>query len=204
MGLYHSRLKNIDGLLFYKLLGTGKKPGFRVTPDFKTYALLTSWKSEKDYDSFMDDNYLEEFKKKCNSIRFIELETISSHGLWGDVRPFTASRKINESDFSKNKIAVLTRGAVRISKALNFWFSIGSASRSISQAKGVSFYKGIGEFPLFEQATFSIWDNINYVKKFAYEDKLHFDIVKKAKEEKWYKEDMFVRFLVKSDKLIEF
>ena len=97
MGLYQSRLKNIDGLLFYKLLGTGKKPGFRVTPDFKTYALLTSWKSEKDYDSFMDDNYLEEFKKKCNSIRFIELETISSHGLWGDVRPFTASRKINES-----------------------------------------------------------------------------------------------------------
>ena len=93
---------------------------------------------------------------------------------------------------------------MRISKALNFWFSIGSASKSISQAEGVSFYKGIGEFPLFEQATFSIWDNINYVKKFAYEDKLHFDIVKKAKEEKWYKEDMFVRFLVKSDKLIEF
>ena len=49
-----------------------------------------------------------------------------------------------------------------------------------------------------------IIQNINYVKKFAYEDKLHFDIVKKAKEENWYKEDMFVRFLVKSDKLIEF
>ena len=204
MGLHHGRLKNIEGLLFYKLLGTGKKPGFRVTPDFKTYALLTSWKSEKDYDNFMDDNYLKEFKEKCNSIRFIELETISSHGLWGDIKPFTASRKINESDFSKNKIAVLTRGAVRISKALNFWFSIGSASKSISRAEGVNFYKGIGEFPLFEQATFSIWDNIDYVKKFAYEDKLHFDIVKKAKEEKWYKEDMFVRFLVKSDKLIEF
>ena len=204
MGLYHSRLKNIEGLSFYKLLGTGKKPGFRVTPDFKTYALLTSWKSEEDYDSFMDDNYLKEFKEKCNSIRFIELETISSHGLWGNIKPFTASRKINESIFSRNKIAVLPRGAVRITKALNFWFSIGSASKSISQAEGVSFYKGIGEFPLFEQATFSIWDNINYVKKFAYEDKLHFDIVKKAKEEKWYKEDMFVRFLVKSDKLIEF
>jgi len=204
MGLYHSRLKNIDGLLFYKLLGTGKKPGFRVTPDFKTYALLTSWKSEEDYDSFMSDNYLKEFKEKCNSIRFIELETISSHGLWGNIKPFTSSRKINESNFCNNKIAILTRGAVRISKALNFWFSIGSASKSISKAEGVSFYKGIGEFPLFEQATFSIWDNINYVKKFAYEDKLHFDIVKKAKEEKWYKEDMFVRFLVKSDKLIEF
>ena len=66
MGLYHSRLKNIDGLLFYKLLGTGKKPGFRVTPDFKTYALLTSWKSEEACDSFMDDNYLKEFKIKCN------------------------------------------------------------------------------------------------------------------------------------------
>ena len=55
MGLYHSRIKNIEGLSFYKLLGTGKKPGFRVTPDFKTYALLTSWKSEEDYDSFNFD-----------------------------------------------------------------------------------------------------------------------------------------------------
>ena len=73
MGLYHSLLKNIDGLLFYKLLGTGKKPGFRVTPDFKTYALLTSWKSEEACDDFMEHNYLKEFKIKCNSIRYIKL-----------------------------------------------------------------------------------------------------------------------------------
>ena len=205
MGLYRSHLKRVRGLRFYKLLGTGKKPGFRVTPDFNTYALLTSFDSKESMDKFYeDDEYLQQFKEKCNSIRFIELETISSHGFWGDIKPFTNSRKINETDFSKSKIAVLTRGAVRISKVLNFWLSIGSASKSISQAEGVSFYKGIGEFPLFEQATFSIWDNFNYIKKFAYKDKLHFDIVKKAKEEKWYKEDMFVRFLVKSDKLIEF
>ena len=99
----------------------------------------------------------------------------------------------------KNKIAVLTRGGVKISKALNFWTSISSASKSISRAKGVSFYKGIGELPLFEQATFSIWDSIDHIKKFAYKDDLHLNIVKKAKEQNWYKEDLFARFLVKSD-----
>lgn len=199
MGLYHSRLKNIDGLLFYKLLGTGKKPGFRVTPDFKTYALLTSWKSEEACDSFMDDNYLKEFKIKCNSIRYIKLLTISCSGLWNNQKPFIPTENIKKNDLLKNKIAVLTRGGVKISKALNFWTSISSASKSISRAKGVSFYKGIGELPLFEQATFSIWDSIDHIKKFAYKDDLHLNIVKKAKEQNWYKEDLFARFLVQSD-----
>ena len=57
----------------------------------------------------------------------------------------------------------------------------------------------MGELPLFEQATFSIWDSIDHIKKFAYKDDLHLNIVKKAKEQNWYKEDLFARFLVKSD-----
>jgi len=40
-------VKNTKGLLFFKLLGTGKK-GFSVLPDWSEYAFLAVWESEDD------------------------------------------------------------------------------------------------------------------------------------------------------------
>ena len=37
MGTYKKYLKNVKGLKFYRLLGTGGKTGFGLYPDFKTY-----------------------------------------------------------------------------------------------------------------------------------------------------------------------
>ena len=81
---------------------------------------------------------------------------------------------------------------------------IGDASKAISNAKGVSFFKGIGELPLFEQATFSIWNDINCINKFAYQNKIHSNIIKKSQIQKWYSEDLFARFLIKSDKTLTY
>ncbi|MBK9459894.1 MAG: hypothetical protein IPN94_10800 [Sphingobacteriales bacterium] len=36
----HSSLKNIEGLTFYKLLGSGAKNGFSSIPNFGTYVLF--------------------------------------------------------------------------------------------------------------------------------------------------------------------
>ena len=40
MGLHKNYFENIDGLIFYKMLGTGSSPGVSMYPDFSTYALL--------------------------------------------------------------------------------------------------------------------------------------------------------------------
>jgi hypothetical protein len=34
------------------------------------------------------------------------------------------------------------------------------------------------------------------MKNFAYSMKLHADVIKKTRKEKWYSEDMFVRFAI--------
>ena len=57
-------------------------------------------------------------------------------------------------------------------------------------------FKGIGELPFIQQATFSIWENLESVTNFAYKDLNHSDIVKKTKKRKWYKEDLFSRFVI--------
>ena len=59
---------------------------------------------------------------------------------------------------------------------------------------GVSFFKGIGELPFVQQATFSIWESEDDINNFAYSNTSHKNIVSKTKKQKWYKEDLFARF----------
>ena len=73
------------------------------------------------------------------------------------------------------------------------------ASKAIEKADGIHYYKGIGEWPFIQQATVSIWENFESVNAFAYKDKVHAEIVKKTRQKKWYKEDLFSRFHLVSD-----
>ena len=49
------------------------------------------------------------------------------------------------------------------------------------KAKGVIFYKGIGELPFIQQATISIWKNNNFINDFAYKEIDHAAIIKKTR-----------------------
>ena len=93
-------------------------------------------------------------------------------------------------------VAIITRATLNYSKLFEFWNSVPKASKAIKNAKGVKWFKGIGELPFVQQATFSIWDNLQSVKDFAYKNADHSEIVKKTKKRKWYKEDLFSRFVV--------
>ena len=84
-------------------------------------------------------------------------------------------------------------------KIFRFWKSIPNASKEISKAKGVYFYKGIGEIPFLEQATISLWNSVEDVKEFAYKSKIHKNIIRKTKKENWYLEELFCRFYIKND-----
>ena len=55
MAISRGILKELNGLNFYKILGTGGGKGFSLWPDFSTYALLCVWESEE---------YFENFRKK--------------------------------------------------------------------------------------------------------------------------------------------
>ena len=56
--------------------------------------------------------------------------------------------------------------------------------------------KGVGEVPFVQMATFSIWKNLEAVKQFAYKSKEHATAVKMTRELKWYKEELFARFVL--------
>lgn len=189
-----SILKKTPGLKFYKLLGTGAGAGFSLFPDFSTYSILCVWDDSKSANDFINNSeHSIKISKKAFSRNDYFLKPIKSHGKWDGINPFN----VNDSKFDKNKsVAIITRATLNFTKLIEFWNSVPKASNAIKNAKGVLWFKGIGELPFIQQATFSIWENLESVTNFAYKDLNHSDIVKKTKKRKWYKEDLFSRFVI--------
>jgi hypothetical protein len=76
---------------------------------------------------------------------------------------------------------------------LDFLINTSKASRSIKYHDGALFYKGVGELPIIEQATISIWESEEKMKLYAYNNSEHMKIISKARKRKWYSEELFVR-----------
>lgn len=190
------QVMDAPGVKFVKTLGTGAGSGFSLWPDFSTYALLTIWEDEAKATAFLNHSTLiKAFVTRSATQQHFLLHTLQSHGLWGKGNPFIATpRDLHPEE----QLGIITRATLRPSRLLEFWRAVPKASKAIQKAKGVLWYKGIGEWPLIQQATFSIWESLDDVKSFAYKNTNHAAIVKKTRKRNWYKEDLFARFAVRT------
>lgn len=189
MQLLPPRLSKTAGCEFVKLLGTGSGFGFSLWPDFSTYALLMKWENEEKANVFFKNSEIfKELKDRSEKIETHFLESLGAHGSWYGQNPFP-----EKSEYAGGQIAVITRARINIPKLPRFWQFVPKASKAIENAKGLIYTKGIGEWPLIEQATFSIWENEQAMKNYAYAD-IHKEIIGKVKKENWYKEELFSRF----------
>lgn len=199
MGLAPKQFKKTRGLTFFKFLGTGGGQGFSLWPDFSTYALLGVWDTKEDFEQQKKDNPIfKAYQGKSQEQRHLLLKPIQSHGQWSGQNPFNTN-KVNTAQ-DPSPLVIITRATLRWSRLISFWRAVPAASRAIQKAKGVQYYKGIGEWPFIQQATLSIWDNAAAVKQFAYRSHSHANIVKTTRKKKWYKEDLFVRFELLEEK----
>lgn len=203
MAFAKNNFSKIEGLEFNKVMGTGGGSGFSLKPDFSTYAILCVWKNKDSSESFFNNHKkFNQYIEKSISTRHLELKAVKSNGYWSGYQPFKHQEiKHFESD---NPVAIITRATLNWNRLISFWRSVPLASKAIEKAKGVIYYKGIGEWPFFQQATISIWENFNFVNEFAYKQKEHTEIVKKTRKNNWYKEDLFSRFTVISNTINKF
>ena len=73
-----------------------------------------------------------------------------------------------------------------------FWSMVPGSSAAHDVADGLIFSKGIGEVPLLEQATFTIWVNTQSMVNFAYKS-FHAEAVKITRKRNGFNEEMFTR-----------
>lgn len=194
MALHHLPLMLTKGCSFYKLMGSGRNGTFDLKPDLQQWALLAVWDTQQDFDAFNDSSFVNSWWKRFATERWtVLLKPISSHGKWDGKEPFGSG--YGKSDFA-GPVAVLTRATIRLNKLKGFWSNVGTVAKLMSAAPGYITSFGIGEAPVYRQATFSVWKSVEDVKTFAYRSAEHAEVIRKTREQDWYSEELFARFQI--------
>ena len=193
MQFAHFFIAKSSGLIFYKLMGSGRDIGFSLFPDWGVYALLGVWENEQAANDFFNHSSIYKHYQEMSFEQWtIFMKPIKTKGLWSGGNPFTPSLEL---DANNPLIAVITRATIKTNKLLKFWRFVPISQRPIQRGcTGLIYTKGVGEVPIVQMATFSVWENLDSLEKYAYNSLEHRQAIKKTHQIDWYKEEMFTRF----------
>lgn len=204
MGLFRPFLWFNNKFSFYRLLGCGRNGSFDIYPDWNQYGMFSLIEGNDYNADELQQNYSlwkrRYYGKFISSWwRFFGVETwtivlrpVMSHGKWGG-KEIVADPAFT---YAGDQIAVLTRASIRWNKARTFWKNVPSVQQQMKTAGGLVFSVGIGEFPILRQATFSIWKDSESMKAFAYNMQQHKEVIRKTRDDNWYSEELFARFMI--------
>ena len=194
MGLAPGKLATVPGLRFSRLMGSGAGNGFSLAPNWNVYALVAHWSDRAAAAAFFATNdwWVGSAERRSHSLT-CWLEATMSHGRWGGQQPFrTDPAAYRPAD----PVAVITRATIRPHKLIDFWRYVPQTSASVYDHPERLLSIGIGEYPIFMQATFSLWRSGQAMQKFAYRSDHHAEVVKLTRQRGWYAEEMFNRFRI--------
>lgn len=196
MQLAHRRLAAVPGLTFYRLMGSGGGNGFSLRPNLAVYAWLGQWSDAAAADRFFADNeWFAEVGSHTDYRITFRLDATMAHGTWGSDNPFPPSPEKYDPD---RPVAVLTRATIHPTKLLDFWRYVPQTSASVYDHPDRLLSLGVGEYPVFMQATFSLWRTGRAMTDFAYRSRYHKEVVQRTRERGWYRDELFARFQLRS------
>jgi len=192
MGLARASFGRVGGLRFWRLVGTGRGGGMGPGPDWSRYGLLAVWEKPEAADAFFDDSALiREYRRHASEIWTVRLAAFQARGAWRGRNPFLPL----VAPPTDGPIAVLTRASIRLRRLGAFWSAVPAASERLARAEGLVASIGIGEAPFVRQATFSVWQSEADARAYAYESAEHRAAIRRTRDEEWYAEELFARFV---------
>jgi hypothetical protein len=181
-------MRQMHGLKFFKPLGTGSGAGYSIIPDFSVYGMLAVWNSHEFAQTYVDSNLYKAYCEHAVEHYTIFMTPLSSKGSWSGFSDWKPVADANRTGL----ISAITRATLKKRFVYRFWSMVPQVSREHTNAEGLLFSKGIGEIPLMEQATFTVWKDVKYMEKFAYET-YHGDAISLTRLKKGFSEEMFTR-----------
>ncbi|MBC2840032.1 DUF3291 domain-containing protein [Robiginitalea sp. SC105] len=172
-------------------MGSGAA-GYRLTPDWKVYAVLQVWEDLSSAQGYFDSHPLaKSYAERSVYDWHLYMHALRAKGTWGGENPFEGD---NPDIAATGYLGVLTRATIRRRYLRRFWNYVPQSQRPLNRAQGLLFHKGIGEVPLLQMATFSLWDGEAAMKAFAYGSAAHQTAIAKTRQLDWYQEELFARF----------
>jgi len=192
MGLDRLHLRDVPGLRFAKLLGTGDGRTFTVRDaDPRHWGLLTVWDDDDDARLRFGAGRLHRAWAGIAEERLdVVLRPISSRGRWAGLEPFGTPAPTPVT----GPVAALTRARLRLRTARSFWRAVPPVSADLHAVAGLRLAVGIGEAPVGLQGTFSLWDSGRALTEFAHRRSPHVEVVERTATQGWYAEELFARF----------
>lgn len=192
MQFAHRPLRKVKGQRFYKLMGSGRGLGFDPRPDWSVYALLQVWDTEASARVFFSEHaIMKRYDAHSRQRTSLFLKNVKAHGLWAGLRPFEVSSRLDENE---KRLLVITRAVIRTRSLIRFWRYVPTSQRPIVNAQGLRYTKGIGEVPLKNMSTVTVWEDEESMKAFAYGSEEHMKAIKMTRDLGWYSEELFARF----------
>lgn len=188
------RLMKVAGVTFSRLMGCGAGNGFSLKPDLGTYVWLAGWKDCGAADTFFADHpWWRSAGRRCRERMILRLRPTLAFGGWHGPNPFRPSPAAYDP---AEPVVVVTRATVATAKMVDFRRHVPAVSQLVSENDACPLSLGIGEYPLFLQATLSLWRSGTAMQQFAYGCPLHREIVGKTRRRGWYREELFARFRI--------
>ncbi|MEM6369954.1 MAG: spheroidene monooxygenase [Myxococcota bacterium] len=203
MQLAKGPLSRLPGVAFSRTLGTGSGDGFDPYPNFSVYALLAAWPSLDHAQAVTEESRLyARYRAMSVENWTVFLQPSRAKGQWGGTQPFEVMPKTKErsATTTPGPVAVLTRATIRAQCMPAFWRSVPAVSRATRSHPGLRFKVGLGELPFVQLMTFSLWDDEESIRRFAYAHGAHHDTLRRAHAAGWFREDLFARFRVLDSK----
>lgn len=179
---------------FWKLCGSGTGEGFTPVPNTAVYAILATWPDAETARARTQTGVFARYQRRAVENWTVFLETQTSRGEWSGQTPFEAS-----GTTSIGPLAALTRATIKPRILAKFWGRVPNISAMIGNDPNVAFKIGIGEIPMLHQVTFSIWPSEKAMASFARTGP-HADAIRAVREEGWFREELYARFAVHSDR----
>ena len=194
MGRTKRSFGSVAGMKFGAMLGTGAGAGFSLKPDFGRYAFLSSWQSHEAADNFRQSSpHLKSLEENSKEVYSLKMLPLSAKGKWQGNNPFLPLHPPAENYLGP--VVALTRASIRFSQLYDFWRHVPAVSAETVQADGLLAQVGIGEWPVVQQGTISLWENQERLKAFAYGMRRHQEVIEKTRSRNWYSEELFARFI---------
>jgi spheroidene monooxygenase len=176
------------------MVGAGSREGFFPIPDTSVEGVLCAWPSlEHAQGQVRSAPVYAAMRRHASESMTLYLQTTRVWGRWAGGEPFEAVGDRTP----RPPIVALTRAAIRPRHAIDFWRRTPAIRAEIPEQDHLLFRIGLAEIPWVNQITFTVWDDAEAMKAFAYRPGgPHAAAVEAVRRNGWFSEELYARFRV--------